>query len=144
MQLNAHRDPDRVVLGLRRGSEEWTVGVAVIHVRSDLVHLADTRPIDAQSIDGLGILGIEIDEAIASSLPSLRIPSGVIVAARNGYMARPALPITAGDVIHAINGTAVSTVGGLMEALKHLEAKRPIVLQVERDGLLTFITCDRD
>ena len=80
----------------------------------------------------LGILTVEIDEVISSLLPSLRIPSGLVVAARIEGGGGPAMSVAAGDVIHAINGTAVLSVEGLVSALKGLEARHPIVLQVAR------------
>jgi S1-C subfamily serine protease len=98
-------------------------------------------------IDTLGILAIEVNDLIdliLGLLPSLRIPSGVIIAGRTEHLASPDVSIAAGAVIHAINGTAVLTVDGLASALRDLEPGRPIVLQVERDGKLTFVTFQRD
>ncbi len=143
MQLNARRDTSRVVLGLLRGTTQWTVEVPVVHMRTEL-DLSDATRLEPQAIDALGILGIEIDEQLASTLSALRVPSGVIVAARTERFGRHDLSITAGDVIHAVNGTAVSTIDGLKTALISLDPQRPIVLQVERDGALTFVTSERD
>jgi serine protease Do len=144
MQLNTHRDPDRVVLGVLRGSEESSVDVEVVHISTDLTRLRDTLHLELKPIDMLGILAVEIDDAIGLLLPSLRIPSGLIVAARTEHWRGPALSIAAGDVIHAINGMAIRTVDGLVSALRELKARRPIVLQVERDGKLTFIAFELD
>src|SRR5262249_59042019 len=77
----------------------------------DLMHLSD-KAFDPQPIDALGILGIEIDDALAVTLPSLRIPSGVIVATRTERWRSPDLAIAPGDVIHAVNGAAVLTIEG--------------------------------
>ena len=142
MQLNTHSDPDHVVLGVLRGSKESSVDVEVVHVSSDLTDLSTTLHLDLKPIDTLGILAIEIDDAIVPLLPSLRIPSGVIVAARTEHSGRPDL--SAWDVIHAINRTAVVSVDALVAALREIEPGRPFVLQVERDGKLTFIAWERD
>jgi len=144
MQLNTHRDPDRVVLGVLRGATESSVDVEVAHVSTDLTRLSDALHLELKPIDTLGILAVEIDDVIGLLLPSLRIPSGLIVAARAEHWRGPALSIAAGDVIHAINGMAIRTVDGLVSALRELEARRPIVLQVERDGKLTFIAFELD
>ena len=143
MQLDTHRDPDRVVIGILRGSMERKFDVPVVHVRADLMHVGDALPFDLQPIEPLGLLGIEIDDELAQTLPSLRIPSGVIVAARTEHWGRADVSIAAGDVIHAVNGTAVLTIEGLTNTLRGLEPRRPIVLQVERDGTLTFVTSER-
>ena len=104
----------------------------------------DTLHLELKPIDMLGILAVEIDDVIGLLLPSLRIPSGLIVAARTEHWRGPSLSIAAGDVIHAINGTAIRSVGELVSALTALEARQPIVLQVERDGKLTFIAFELD
>src|SRR5467141_1652989 len=96
MQLNTHRDPDRVVLGVLRGSEEFSVRVGVVHVNTDLTRLSDTLHLELKPIDTLGILSVEIDDVVALLLPSLRIPSGLIVAARTEHWGGPALSIAAG------------------------------------------------
>jgi len=143
MQLNTHRDPDRLRLGVLRGGGESFVDITVLHVRTDLTDLSDALALDLKRIDTLGILAIEVDDVMAGLLPELRIPSGVIVAGRTAHAAGPDGSITPWDVIHAINGTAVLTVDGLAATLNDLEPGRPIVLQVERDGRLTFVTCQR-
>jgi len=143
MQLNTHRDPDHVRLGVLRGGTESFVDITVLHVRTGLTDLSDALALDLKRIDTLGILAIEVDDVIAGLLPEMRIPSGVIVAGRTVHAAGPDASITPWDVIHAVNGTAVLTVDGLAGALKDLEPGRPIVLQVERDGRLTFVTCQR-
>jgi serine protease Do len=144
MQLNTHHDSDRVVLGVLRGGSESLVDVTVLQVRTDLTDRSETLALDLKRIDTLGILAIEVDDAIVGLLPSLRIPSGVIVAGRTAHVAGLDASITPWDVIHAINGTAVRTVNGLVAALRDLEPGRPIVLQIERDGRLTFVTYQRN
>ena len=144
MQLNTHTEPDHVAVGVLRGDTEYTVDVEVVHLNTDLARLSDMVHFDLKPIDKLGILTVEINDAIGSLLPSLRIPSGLVVAARIEGVRGPALSIAAGDVIHAINGTPVLGVEDLVSALKGIEARCPIVLQVERDGSLSFITFELD
>ena len=143
MQLSTHRDPDHVLVGVLRGANEWSVEVDVVHVPDDLVHLSDALRLEVKPVEGLGILGVEVGDAIASML-SLRMATGVIVAGRMEQSGKPDLLVAAGDVIHALNGTVVRTIDGLTAALRDLEPNRPIVLHVERAGTLTFLTCERD
>ena len=144
MQLSTHRDPDRVVLGLLRGAEQLFVDVDVVHVSTDLTRLGDMLHVELKPVDTLGILAVEIDDVVGVLLPWIRIPSGVIVAARVEHWRGPTLSIAAGDVIHAINGKTLSTVDELVSTLRELEVRRPVVLQVERDGKLTFIAFELD
>jgi serine protease Do len=142
MQLNTHRDPRHVVLGVLRGSSESSVSVDVVPVSTYLTFPTETPRLELKPIDRLGILVVEVDDLVALLLRSLRIPSGVVVAARSEHWYGPPLILAPGDVIHSINGTAVLKVDGLVSALKEIEPGQAIVLQVERDGQLTFIAVD--
>jgi S1-C subfamily serine protease len=49
-----------------------------------------------------------------------------------------------GDTIHGINGTAVMSVDDLRTVLDRLKPKSPVVLQVERNGQLSFLGFELD
>src|SRR6266478_2837634 len=87
----------------------------------------------------LGILAVEIDKNIASMIEDLRDPYGIIVAARAAGAAGE-IPLTAGDVIRSFNGEPMTTLGRLRAALKALPPNAPIVLQIQREGKLQFVT----
>jgi len=145
MQLTTHREPDHLILGVLRGGDESLVDVTVVHVRTDLAQLSDTLRLELKRIDRLGILAIDMDDTILGLLlPLLRIPSGVIVAGRTEHLASPDASLAQWDVIHAINGATVLTIDDLAAALRDLEPQRPIVLHVEREGKLTFVTYQRN
>jgi S1-C subfamily serine protease len=90
------------------------------------------------------ILGLAIDDQIGPMLSSLRVPSGVIVAARTQDPHAPDVALSAGDVIHTVNGLAISTLSDLRAALDALKPHSPVVLQVEREGVLTFVAFELD
>ena len=75
--------------------------------------------------------------------PALRVSTGVIVAAK---AADPNVDtsLTAGDVIHAINGAPAETMEGLHGALDHLKPNSSVVLQIEREGKLMFVSFELD
>ncbi|MGH9146353.1 MAG: PDZ domain-containing protein [Vicinamibacterales bacterium] len=54
------------------------------------------------------------------------------------------LPLTSGDVIHAVNGAWVTTPAELREALARCETGDAFVLQVERNGELTYPAFDME
>jgi serine protease Do len=87
----------------------------------------------------LGILGVEIDREIASMIEDLRDPYGIIVAARAAGAATE-IPLTTGDVIRALNGEPVNTLDKLRASLKALAPGAPVMLQIQRDGRLQFVT----
>jgi serine protease Do len=87
----------------------------------------------------LGILAVEIDKNIASMIADLRDPYGIIVAARAAGAAGE-IPLTTGDVIRSFNGEPMTTLDRLRAALTALPPNAPIVLQIQREGKLQFVT----
>jgi S1-C subfamily serine protease len=67
------------------------------------------------------------------------MPSGVIVAAKAAD-SKVDVSLATGDVIHTINGAPVDTIEGLRTALDRLKPNASVVLQIERQGSLMFIT----
>ena len=85
----------------------------------------------------LGVFGVTVDGTAATD--DLRIPQGVLVAARVGRRGADG-PLAAGDVIHRVNGVAVRSVRDLRALLAGVAARSPVVLQVERHAGLGFVT----
>jgi serine protease Do len=142
-RLFMRRSGERIKLGVLRGSEKLSFEVLPIELTHDFDRLADLVNPAKNLVAKLGIVGLEIDPRIAAMLPSLRVTTGVIVVAR---AADPEVDtsLTAGDVIHTINGAPVETLEGLRGALDLMQANRPVVLQIERDGKLMFVSFDLD
>ncbi len=89
----------------------------------------------------LGIIGVPITSDIAKLLPETRKPYGVIVAARTGnaeYSGQGGLKL--GDVIYSVNTTPVSTLDALRSAVDNLKESDPLVMQIERDSGLMYLT----
>jgi len=82
---------------------------------------------------------VSIDADLGLAIGSLRVPSGVMVAAHAEDRHAAAASLSAGDVIHSINGASVSNLEELRAALDALKSHTPVVLQIERDGLLSFV-----
>ena len=100
------------------------------------------RP-DQNLVPQLGILGIDLDNDLTRMFAGLRRSRGVIVAAR----AREAQPwqgqgLLPGDVIYSVNRLDVSSLTELKAAIARYYPGDPIVLQVERQGELTYVTLE--
>jgi serine protease Do len=134
---------ERVKLGVLRGSEKLSFEILMIERPHDVDQLAVLTDPVKNRVSQLGIIAVEVDSRIATSLPGLRIRSGVIVAAKAAD-ANIDVSLATGDVIHAINGSPVNTIEGLRSALDRLSANSPVVLQIERDGKLIFIAFKLD
>jgi serine protease Do len=93
----------------------------------------------------LGIVGVPITKEIAQLLPETRKQYGIIVAARTGdaeYSGQGGLKL--GDVIYSVNTTPVSSLDALRSAVNGLKAADPLVLQIERDGSLMYLTLSEE
>jgi serine protease Do len=130
---------DQLHVGFLRGERHLTVDVEVAERPEALDRIIDRVDPDASLVRQLGILGLSIDEDLSTMIGTLRIPSGVMVAARAEGFSGAGVSLAAGDVIHAINGVPVSTLQELRAALDGLKPHSAVVLQVERDALLTFL-----
>ncbi len=83
----------------------------------------------------LGVYGATLTPAIASSLGGIRDAAGVLVLA----LARQSA-LLPGDVVHGINGDPVDSVESLRKALDGVEEGDPLVVQIERGGMLSYVT----
>jgi serine protease Do len=140
LQLFALRSGQIIRFKLKRADGPFTVDVTAV----DLPHACERAAlVDASAtlVESLGIIGLTVDAGLGAQL---RIPSGVVVAVR---VERPHVPdgvLAQGDVIHSVNGVAVSTPEALRSAVDRIEQRGAVVLQVERDGQLTYVAFERE
>ena len=81
-----------------------------------------------------------LDTKAAEMLPDLRITSGVVIAATSAATLSGAEgQLKSGDVIHNVNGKAVTSVEELRDTMAKLKAGDAVVMQVEREGELIYV-----
>jgi S1-C subfamily serine protease len=141
LELSRYAAGDTVALGLLRGTEAVSRNVAVMERPHPLDELAELADPEKSSIPKLGIIGVDVADATAALLPGLRITSGVFVAARTEVSSGNEVPLVTGDVIHSVNGFAVRSVDGLRVLMDDVKTNSDLVLQIERNGQLLFVTC---
>jgi serine protease Do len=139
LALSTRKAGDTVTFGLVRGDRVLTVSVPVVERPRQIDELSELADSDKNAIPRLGVIGVDLDDAAARLLPDLRITSGVLVTARR-LESDADSPLVAGDVIHALDTFAVRSLDGLRVLLDGLKANSPIVLQIERDHRLMFVT----
>jgi serine protease Do len=137
-RLSIRTGGERIKLGVLRGSEKLSFDLLVVEVPHDFDRLTDLVDPVKNLVSKLGVVVIELDPKIAGMLSGLRIPSGVMVAAKAADSTAD-ISLTTGDVIHAINGAPVETIENLRSALDGLKPNASVVLQIEREGRLMFI-----
>jgi serine protease Do len=134
---------EKVKLGVLRGAEKLSFDVLVVEPPHEIDRVADLSDPANGLVSKLGIVAVEIDAKVAARLGGLRMASGLIVAAKAAD-SNVDITLVTGDVIHAINGEPVETMKGLRATLDRLGPNLPIVLQIEREGKLMFITFKLD
>src|SRR5450631_3760821 len=112
-------------IGVLRDGKVVTVDVTLSERPDDPQRFADmvTGPVNV--VNRLGIVGVTINEELRKMLPDLRIPSGVIVAARTPASTLLGEGPEPGDVIHAVNTSPVTDIAGLKQVLRAIQPGDP-------------------
>ena len=142
--LYLHRLDEAVKLVILRGNEKKTLYVPAIERRDPMDELMDTINPEDSLVPRLGVLAIDMTPELRSRLGSLRIPSGVVVVGRAADLIMPDTGLQAGDVIHRVNMSPIDTVDTLRAAVAKLKTGDPVVLQVEREDGLMYVSFEME
>ena len=130
--LMTHAGGEIVHLDVVRGVLPLAFDVRVMRQPHAIDQLAALVDPTKSLVHPLGILGIEIDPRIASALPALRGPNGILVVARSAGSTAE-VPLVSGDVIRALNGVPIKTLDQLRSTLQAVPSGVPIVMQIQRE-----------
>ena len=99
---------DVIALDVLRDGQTLKIAVAMTERHDPFSSLQSADP-RQNVVPRLGILGVDLDQRIATMLPVLRVKSGVVVAstAARGIDAREG-GLAAGDVVYAVNKNKTS------------------------------------
>jgi serine protease Do len=138
--LFLHKSGEQVAVEVLRDSTRVLLHIPLVDRPNKEDRLAESADPTRNLVRPLSILGLTLDFDLARSLPTLRIPSGVIVAARTLGSGTNQVPLQTGDVIHSVNGAPILSLQALRDALSALKPGDPIVLQIDRYGQLVYIS----
>jgi serine protease Do len=141
LELDRRSAGDTLAVGLLRGTAPLTLSVTV-RERPHAKELTDLADPAKNAVHELGIIGVDVTAETAEAMSGLRVRSGVLVVAREQDPRRVDVALMAGDVIHAVSNYAVRSLDGLRVLLEGRQPASPIILQIERDGQLMFITAE--
>jgi serine protease Do len=142
--LFLHPVEEPVSLGILRGDERLTILVDAPEAKQPTDQLADLANPDKGLVPRLGILGVDVTEKLGSILPPLRIPGGVVVAARTVEGTSQNVGLQPGDVIHAVNQAPIPSLESLRQVIQAFKPGDSVVLYVERQGRLTYLPFEID
>ena len=130
---------DTVALEILRGDKTMLLRVAVIERQDDYERFAELVTPEENLIEPLRILGLELNPSVIGMLPKLRQESGVLVADRISSYSFTEDGFKPGDIIHAVNETAIAGLAGLRRTLDNFAHDEPVVIQVERRGKFLYL-----
>ena len=144
--VNLYRRPigDKVTLEIRRGTEITTARVTVVERKDKRTQFSELVSPDKNLIPKLGILCLDIDDAIRALLPDLRRDFGVVVAARAADAPYLTDGLRPSDIVYTMNRTRIVDVETFREQAAGLKPGDAVVCQVERNGQLMFVTFEID
>jgi serine protease Do len=127
------------VVVLHNGQKK-VLEVSVTEHRDPVDKLMDAVDPGQSLINRLGVLAINLNDQLRSVIGNLRISSGVVVIARAASLISPETGLRTGDIIHSVNTTPIDSVDTLRAALHTIKPNGAVVLQVERDGGLEWVS----
>ncbi len=133
----------QVALDILRGNETIRRRVTVVARPNQGQEFIDLTSPERNLVPELGLLCITVDDRVASLLGALRLPAGVLVAAK-AQTVGPGADFEPGDVIHMINRTPISDLEQLKAELAKFRTFDPVVVQIERRGRLQFIVFEME
>ena len=143
LDLYAYKIGQNAEIGVLHGGKESSLSVLVEERPDDPMRFADLVTGPDNLVNRLGIVAINISGELKRLLGGdLRIPGGVLVAAKtptNTLLGEGPQP---GDVIHAVNGTRIDNLVELKQRLRQVKPGQPIVLQIERSGVLSYLVLE--
>src|SRR5215467_7953722 len=143
--LYLHRVDQVVKLEILRGKEKKTLYVPAIEHHDQMDRLLDAVNPENSLVPKLGVLAIDLTGELGSKLSSaLRTPSGVVIVGRAADLITPDTGLQAGDVIHQLNTTPIDSMATLRSAIAALKTGDPVVLQVERDDGLSYVSFEME
>jgi serine protease Do len=131
---------DVSVVDILRGDLKLTAKVRVVERESETSRLSDMVTPE-NTIRTLGILALDLTPQIAAMLPGRRSEKGIVVArvSADGPFSQQGR-LQAGDIIYGLNAKPVTSIAELQAALDTLKPNQATVLQVERSGVLMFLS----
>jgi serine protease Do len=144
LEVSIYKQPPgkKITLRVLRGERQIDIDVAAEEQAEQFDALADLMDPATNVVPQLGIVGLDVTEAVHKLLPDLRRPAGVVVAAHVASSPYSGPGLESGDVIYSVNRRVVGNVAELRKFLDAMKSGDAVVLQVERDGKLRYLALE--
>jgi len=144
MRLYLH-PPDRVLkMDVLRGETPMSFYVAVKVHHESIDALADIPGLQKRLVRKLNIFVADLDGNVKPLLEDTRSESGVVVVAQLSGSNAMDTGLETGDIIRAVDRTALQTTSQFETLVHNLSPGDPVVLQVERKGKLQYLAFEME
>ena len=144
LDLYTYKIGQKAEIGVLRDGKATTLPVQVIQRPDDPMRFADLVSGPNNLVNRIGVVGVNINAELKEVLGEMRIPGGVLVAAKTPTSTLLGEGPQPGDVIHAVNGTPIQDLAELKQKLRQIKPGQPIVLQIERSDQLSFLVLESE
>ena len=144
MALYVH-PPDRVLkMDVLRGETPMSFYVAVKVYHENIDDLADIPGLQRRLVRKLNVFVADLDGNVRPLLENSRSESGVVVVAQLSGSNAMDTGLETGDIIRAVDRTALETTSQFETLVHNLRPGDPVVLQVERKGKLQYLAFEME
>jgi serine protease Do len=144
LSLYRHTPGSTVTLDVLRGPRHMTFVVPVVERPDDPNRILDMVDPKKNLVPELDILAVDLTESYLRAIEPPRMQGGVLVAGMTADAAPPADRFQPGDIIYAVNGKDVNSLADLRAAVAGMKDGDPCVVQLERQGMLMFVSFEID
>lgn len=141
--LYMHPREGELRLEILRNAETITLEVPVqehYDVMDQLANLIDP----ANCIELLGLFVTDLGDLPRIALPGLGMPVGVLVVGQLPDPTALRADIRMGDIIRGVNRTPIQSVKQLKRVMRSIKRDDPLVLEIERQGVLRFVSFEAE
>jgi len=133
---------NEVMMTVRRADQKLSLKMKVIERADDPQRFADMVDPEKNVIPQLGILVVEVNDKTKDLLPGMRHSYGLVIAAETSASPYSGESLRVGDVIYEVNHVPAVTIRAVTSTLAEMKSGNPVVIQVERDGRLMYVTLE--
>jgi serine protease Do len=144
ISLYRHAPGTNVTLEVLRGLRRLTLQVPVIERLDDPGRFLDMVDPKKNLVPELDLLAVDLTESFLATIEPPRKKGGVLVGGMSADATPPADRFQPGDIIYVVNGKEVGSLAELKAAVAGLKDGDPVVVQLERQGLLMFVSFEID
>jgi serine protease Do len=142
--LYLHPSDQILNIDVLRGVNQKSFNVFVKVYHENVDDLADVPNLQKSLIRKLNIFVTDLDDQVKPLLRETRSDSGVVVVAQTGGPNTVDTGLETGDIIRAIDRTALQSTPQLENLVRNLRSGDPVVLQVERNGKLQYLAFEME